>query len=68
VAAWPVLERATPEQRERILGHVAAALDQGAGGPELTQLFGLLRVHTLHLAPSPGEDEDAAERLLAALT
>ena len=66
-AAWPVLERATPAQRERILGHVAAALDEDAGLPELTQLLSWLRVHTLRLEPAPEDDEDAAERLIRSI-
>jgi hypothetical protein len=64
---WPVLERATPAQRERILGHVGAALDEDAEAPELTQLLSWLRVHTLRLEPAPEDDEDAAEALLRSL-
>jgi hypothetical protein len=37
-----------------------AAFDAGAGTPELVQLLGWLRVHTLRLSPDPEEDEHAA--------
>jgi hypothetical protein len=50
-----------------VLSHVAGALGQRAQAPELAQLLSFLRVHTLRLEPRYDEDEESAERLLAAL-
>lgn len=65
IACWSPLSTCTPDQEARCLPLIASTLDDhDHSEASLAGFLGLVRTGTLGQAPQPGNDADAARRVL----
>jgi hypothetical protein len=65
IACWAPLSTCTPDQEDRCLPLIASTLDDhDHSEASLAGFLGLVRTGTLGQAPQPGNDADAARRVL----
>jgi hypothetical protein len=65
IACWSPLSACTPDQEARCLPLIASTLeDHDHSEASLAGFLGLVRTGTLGQAPQPGNDADAARRVL----